>query len=199
MIFDKKVTFAAESQTLLTDQFKKDVMLKVAEAFALQVQDLETLSFDLLAGRGIDTAVGVQLDGIGENVGSSREGLDDAAYRIRVKARIALNLASGTPNEIITILKSISGSNVKLTEYYPANFVIDTSANPALTVTEAAEMARIVASATAAGVRSQFIYSLAAPLTVFRFSASNVSETNPNKGFANAGQTTGGKLAGVTT
>ena len=69
-----------------------------------QIQDLEDSSFEVLLNRWIDTAVGVQLDGVGAIVGEAREGRGDDEYRLAIKARIQINFSEATPEDILTAL-----------------------------------------------------------------------------------------------
>jgi hypothetical protein len=198
-MINQRLDFIDDAVSALTDTFDKPVNRAFISTFAKQVQDIENVAFAVLQGRTINTAVGVQLDGLGELVGAPRAGRTDDTYRVRIRAQIALNLSSGTPDEILRIVQLMVGS-AKLAEYFPASFIVDSTAgaNPTSAAT-ALEISSIVKAATPAGVRSQHIYAVSPASKVFRFSSSNVSEMNPDKGFANLAQTTGGKLAGVST
>lgn len=79
-----------------------DVQLLVA-AFAAPAQDVENALQQLLLQRWIDTAVGVQLDQLGEIVGQSRQGLDDDDYRRFCRARILTNRSDGRFETLIAI------------------------------------------------------------------------------------------------
>ena len=55
----------------------------------------------------IDKTEGYNLDRIGENIQQRRGYLKDRIYKILLKARIKINISSGTINEIIEILSTI--------------------------------------------------------------------------------------------
>ena len=98
----------------------------ILTAFGNQVQDLEDALYELLTKRSIDSATGVQLDGLGEILGEAREGRDDPAYREALRVRILLNLCESTPEEIIEIMLRASGSSsVEFEEFFPAALTVN--------------------------------------------------------------------------
>jgi hypothetical protein len=101
-----------------------------------EVQELEDALFQLLMQRDIETAVGVQLNGLGDTVGESRMGKGDDAYRFAIKVRIAKNNMSGTPEQMISFLKLLTGGTlIDYAEIYPAKvsfFVSDGEDVPGL-------------------------------------------------------------------
>lgn len=196
--FSQRTDFEADAKLALTDQLRRDIMQKISAIFAGQIQDIETVAFQVLDGRGIDSAIGVQLDGLGGNVGEPRNGAGDDAYRIRIKARLLINRCSGTPDQVIAIAQLLLGigSAPKVTEYFPAAFILDATGT-ALTAEQAVALVNAIDEATAAGVRSQTVYGSSPGTSLFRFSASGASESNASKGFSDLAQITGGKLAGV--
>jgi hypothetical protein len=153
---DRQTTAAS----LLIDLFReKPEFLKLLSSYVAETQELENVLFDLLQAFWIDTAVGVQLDAIGEIVGAAREGLDDERYRVRVRVRILLNLTNGTPNEILRIVNMLIEGGAAYGTYtpiYPASFNIELHGD--LTEAQIEEAARAVIEATPAGVLSNFIY-----------------------------------------
>ncbi len=196
--FTQRTDYVADAQAALTDQFKRDTVIKLGAALAKQVQDLENTIFAVLNGRTIDGAVGVQLDGLGALVGETRKGRTDALYRIRIKARIRLNLSCGTPEqilEIVTLLLPTGSQAPAIAEYFPASFIVTSFA--ALTLADAQEISAIIKLAKPAGVGSRFNYSLAAAADTFAFSVTASSVTDTARGFSDLTQVAGGKLAGV--
>lgn len=87
-----------------------------------QCQEIEDVLFDLLTERGISTAVGVQLDNIGEIVGLARAGSQsDTEYRVVLLIQIRKNLSFGEGNTLINITAALTNSTVTiLGEYFPA-------------------------------------------------------------------------------
>lgn len=68
-----------------------------------QFQDLEDAAQSLLAFFSIDDVSGLQLDSIGSIVGQPRGGVDDATYRLYLKARIATQHSDGSPPALYRI------------------------------------------------------------------------------------------------
>lgn len=98
---------------LLLSQYKetnKSVKLRgVIDASYDQADDLEQALFEIRDEFWLADCVGDQLDVIGEIFQVFRDGDVDAAYRIRIQAKASL-VASGTPEDIISILKNIFGA-----------------------------------------------------------------------------------------
>lgn len=76
---------------------------KLLRAWLAGVQDIENALQQLLTMRFIDTAVGVQLDVLGNIVGQGRDGLVDATYRRYIRARISANRSKGTIADAIRV------------------------------------------------------------------------------------------------
>lgn len=76
---------------------------------ARQFQDLEDSGQTLFGVYDIDNSSGVQLDAIGLIVGQARNGLDDATYRLYLKARIVANRSTGSPEEIYAVFRALLG------------------------------------------------------------------------------------------
>jgi hypothetical protein len=96
---------------------KKEDFEKILSVLLKQVQDIEEANFQILNERSIINAIGVQLDVIGTLLSVSRDGLEDEPYRKKILLKIATNSASGTPNNIINIIKAYSeGDSVELRE-----------------------------------------------------------------------------------
>ncbi len=75
----------------------------------------------------MDTAEGVQLDRLGENLGLEREpGQSDDDYRILLNTQIVANLSNGEAETLIEITRVLTDSSVvKLQELFPAHVVIE--------------------------------------------------------------------------
>lgn len=82
------------------DQPNIEAWLRVLVA---PVQDLEQAMYEVLVGRGVETAVGVQLDAIGTIVGQPRNGRSDEVYRAFIRARIATNKSNGTIENVLNV------------------------------------------------------------------------------------------------
>ncbi len=189
----KKITITSEALANLIEFFKnKPKIAAFISAFVDQSQDVEDGSFEVLLDTIIETAVGVQLDGIGVIVGRARGGLSDDLYRVRLQAQILLNKSSGLLDEILTIIALLEAAPItNVIEKYPAGFVIeilDIQGSPA-------QLAAIIAEARSAAVNGHLHYSLSPAAELFTFASGDVPEADTSKGFANDAGTTGGKYA----
>lgn len=70
---------------------------------------LETALQQLLTQRGLDTAIGVQLDQIGTIVGRKRAGEVDDVYRRYLRAQVAVNRSRGTMADVYKVAHAILG------------------------------------------------------------------------------------------
>lgn len=89
---------------LFTDHFRKDPesnTYKLMQLFSDELELLKETNNRIMDWRDIDKAEGMTLDLIGKNVLQPRGRLNDAAYRIALKSKIARNLANGTLNGFI--------------------------------------------------------------------------------------------------
>lgn len=96
---------------------------KIVELLAGELQLLETAMQEVLVAFDKNTAVGVQLDMLGEIAVVARNGLSDAAYRPLVIAGLAAN-NSGTPEQVISQALALGGTSVRYIPKYPAKFVL---------------------------------------------------------------------------
>lgn len=126
MGLQKITNLVDKAQDRLIEQDKQRITtLSVVDAFVDEIQTVENSIFDVYTKRGMDTAIGAQLDVIGIIVGESRVGRSDDIYRIAIKARIKLNTGSGEPNTIIDAMKQFMNTDiVDFSEPYPAYFTL---------------------------------------------------------------------------
>lgn len=165
-------------------------------AFTTETQTLENAFFSIFLGFSLDEAVGAQLNALGEIVGVARSGFSDERYRIRIRARVLLNLSSGTPNEILNIARQLGAEAPVYTPRYPAGFEIEIIGTPSAVSTDVVEL---VQEATPAGVASNTIYSLSPRAELFSFSSTFATvETSSVQGFSDVTQVSGGKFAGAS-
>ena len=194
-----KTTHAAQALGRLLEQFKNKTDLAAwLSTYIAEIQEVENMLVSLNTERTLDSAVGVQLDGIGRIIGQARDGQTDDVYRIRIKARIALNLSSGTVEEVLTIMGLVlDGCTFWWTSRPPASYVLDV--HGATTTADAVEAAAIMGEASAAGVNSQLVYSESSDADTFTFSSGDTEEASTAQGWADDAQTTGGFWADVET
>lgn len=94
------------------------------------IQAVEDALWQLLVERGVDVAVGAQLEVIGFLVGQDRNGQLDADYRRFVKAKISVNKSRGLMNELIAITKLVLDNpsvTIVMRPEYPASLTIHLS------------------------------------------------------------------------
>jgi hypothetical protein len=119
---------------LIIEQYKEKTLIEGIPTIAnIQAQDLENALFEIRDNYWLDTAEGKQLDVIGKIMNILREGRNDTEYRMFLKSQAGATF-SGTPEEIINILKASFGySVVEYTPGYPeepAFFYINTEGQP---------------------------------------------------------------------
>lgn len=129
--------------------------------FAEMIQELEDGVYPLITDRFIDTAVGAQLDVIGKIVGYPRSGLLDEPYRLRLKARIAVNRSSGSLEDLITVallMLQPETALIKSTMHFPAGLSMDVT-DVAVDADTATVVAQFLRDAASAGVQLHVVTS----------------------------------------
>lgn len=175
MALTEKTDHVTEGQALLIEHFKNSTNLKaVLAAYLAQVQELEAMMFDLLEDRNLDTAVGSQLDVIGEILGLDRNGLSDSDYRSYLRARIVLNFGSGTIEDVRDVIQLVTVTSgtvtIDISESFPsdpAHFEIIIT-DPII-AGEATIIASVVADAKGAGIRGVITYWIDPTADVFQY------------------------------
>jgi hypothetical protein len=198
MSYAFKSTHVQEAKRRLIEQLKGHLRTEgLIAANASRAQTVEDVAWQLFEGRWLAKAEGAQLDGIGELIGEPRNGKSDQAYMLYMRARILVNVSSGTGDQLLEVLAMVTGAeNLSYHEYYPAAQVL--TVHDRLDV-DIAAVADILRQTRAAGVDTQIIYSPQEDVETFAFApAGAVDETaSATQGWADAEQTTGGRLAGV--
>lgn len=143
----------------LLHQYKgKPRMEALIEALVTPLQPAEDAYFQLLEDRYLATAEGIQLDRLGTIVGIARDGLNDNKYRLRLRARIFVNVSNGEPETLILVYKLLTLSNLVIfEELFPAaaGLMCD---GPDITDPEDVQFIYdLMEAAAAAGVRIDFL------------------------------------------
>lgn len=98
------------------------IYLDQVEELNLAQQSLGEVSTDL------EAAFGYQLDLIGNLLGVSRLGMGDNDYRDAIRFGISINTGSGTPEDVIGFLQTITkATKIRYWEHYPACTVLETN------------------------------------------------------------------------
>lgn len=126
MIPTKNTSHTAEAKKLLTSMFRgRPVIEGLLKAIVDQVQTLENVAWQVIEGRQLDNAIGIQIDKIGGIVGEDREGRDDADYKEAVRLRILINRSNGKVDDILKIaLAAARGNPWQFWDYFPAGYVV---------------------------------------------------------------------------
>lgn len=115
-------------------------------------QEIEQTLSDLNTLRAVDTATGAQLDGLGSIVGIERGQLSDNDYRVRIKAKILINISEGEPEIIITAYSLLTGASVTFLQELPPCGV-GLMSDGSIPAGQEELFAELIKSALAAGVR----------------------------------------------
>ena len=169
MTISEVTTHVAEAQDNVVEQFRgKTTLAALIESWVQQIQDLETAAFEVLEDTLLSTAVGVQLDGIGEVLNEERQGKSDADYRVALAAIINVRNSEATCEDLIELVDGATGGGATLLvrePVFPAYFEIEVDTP----ITNGEEVAAFVDRARAVAVAGYFQW-FEAPLgTEFRF------------------------------
>lgn len=196
-------THADQMVDLLLQQFKGKVNWEaLLRAWAINIQGVEDMLYDLFTKRSIDTAYGRQLDILGGIVGEARSNRLDEAYRIAIKTRVIRNVSSGTPDSILEAFALLTnGTDVTFTynESYPAEVDVKFSGPSGLPTVTALAYGDVLANLVPAGVGYNLVWPPASATQMFRFSLNDsLVEQSGTVGFGTtASGSVGGHLAGV--
>lgn len=119
---------AAQFQETKADDSPTNLQ-KLLQALVASAQDIEDVNWELYSERWLTTAIGAQLDGIGQILGLPRNlGESDESYRERLLFQSFINRSTGTPEEIIFVLSTLTqATQVNYYELYPAAFQLYTN------------------------------------------------------------------------
>lgn len=135
----------------LAEQFKNsEDFKKLICSYVSEIQELEYVFQDLRLKRALSTAIGAQLDIIGEILDVTRDVLtdpdNDEEYRNRLELQTIVYRSNGEPEVLIQIVTDIANATfVEFVEDYPAKFNI-------LTDGFSSDIARLLQIAKPAGV-----------------------------------------------
>jgi hypothetical protein len=112
---------------LLSQYQGKPGFAGLVRALVGPIQDIEAALVQMNTLRGLNTASGANLDGIGKIVGVARfPGEGDEPYRVRIKAKIIINISEGEPESVIAEYQLLTGAQqIILDENHPAAMNIE--------------------------------------------------------------------------
>lgn len=142
----------------LLEQFKdKADLAALLGTWVAEVQEIEDALVDIGEQRGLDTTVAGQvLDDLGTLLGRERNGRLDEPYRARLRAQVAVNVSSGTTEDVIAGLLAQEQVPQVINEGHAA-FRVEL-ADPPAGDDEVDAIVELVAATKAAGVRVLLTY-----------------------------------------
>lgn len=179
-------------------QFKgAPVMEGILRSYAIQLQELEDVFFQLLLLKSIEDSSGVQLDGLGAIVGEPRDGRDDDEYRPAIASRVLINKSSPTVEQILAVFNSINSRLYTIQDRGYATFELEISGSSTTMGLAIVKLLQILQEVKAAGVRAKLLYHQASEDDVFAFADGDVWQADTRRGFADDAETTGGYFADI--
>lgn len=105
--------------------YQKPLVEALISALPNQLSILELVFDQLKNERSIDTAIGIQLDKVGDIVGETRQGRDDETYRQYIRFRVFINISKGRPHDLSYATRfATQGDDVQYLEFFPAQVVM---------------------------------------------------------------------------
>lgn len=146
-----------------------------------RVQDLETVAYEIITLRLIESATGIYLDRLGRIVGEPRYGRVDSDYRLGIRGRILANRSNGKHEELRAIVSLLfAGETFSVLESSMALAFVLGSAH---TYDEAEQLYRLLDDAAGSGVSIESTFPVST-LGTFRFCSSDGLRTGTDRGFS---------------
>lgn len=121
--------FSSYTDLLPTQFSDSENLIKLLSIYLDQVEELNLAQQSLgEVSTDLEAAFGYQLDLIGNLLGVSRLGMGDNDYRDAIRFGISVNTGSGTPEDVIGFLQTITkATKIRYWEHYPACTVLETN------------------------------------------------------------------------
>jgi len=146
-----------EGLALLLQQWRSSPKVTgILTTYLKQFQVLEDTVWDVINSRMVDTAVGAQLDMLGDLVGEARKGRNDTDYRAAVRLRIRVNRSQGRAVDVIDVATQGSGAPAIYREY-PESLVWEVELNNS---SSPVEVAKLLMQTKAAASRGYIVYTV---------------------------------------
>lgn len=187
-----------DATSLLISQFRDKPRLEaIICALTDGVQDLDDVVWQMLTERWLSTAIGVQLDGIGQILDLPRAGWGDETYRVLLGAQVLVLRSKGTWSDVFAILEAIGVTLAVVFVDNPSMAAMRVEVlepfGPDITALDAY---RLVLRAKPAGVRLTFIF-VVSEAPAFEY-ADGTAEASDDEGYADSvSGLFGGELAGL--
>lgn len=156
------IDFYERAVALLASQFQGSAIgggrtnfQKMIAALVAPCYDINTVELQLYSERWLATAVGVQLDHLGEIIGLARlPDQSDSDYREALYFQVQINGSTGTPEESIVALKFLTkATRVQYLEPYPAFYQMFTDGLPSNFSVPPQDLVIAISSLSPAGVQ----------------------------------------------
>lgn len=120
------VDHAEEGLSLLPSHWENSPNLRaILEAWLTPLNATEQCALDVRGGFNVRTAIGNQLDIIGDYFDETRDGRDDDEYRSAILSVISAAIGSGTPDQLMDLFAGITNStSVSYWEHYPLSIAL---------------------------------------------------------------------------
>jgi hypothetical protein len=178
MTLQRITAHTLEALDRLPEQYRdKPRIASLVELIGDRHQQLENSFFSILNSEGLAGGEAAELDQLGDIVGQKRGGRSDAAYRLRILAKIGQNVSKGTAEDLISIFKLLmQAERVYYNPLFPAAASLTAiGTNPVGTIEE---VRAAMEQSAAAGV--SFDYFVITESTAFSF----LEDPDPNgRGF----------------
>jgi len=124
--YTEKLDYSSDAKDKQVEFFKGKVNAeKLLDVFSAQVQGLESLIKDFHSLRFLETATGVQLDGLGQYLLIDRGTNTDEQYRSRLKSAVFEKFNAGQVEPLLQAYKTLTQSDqVLVDQYYPATVIL---------------------------------------------------------------------------
>lgn len=194
--FARVESHGSDAVELLLPQFRTPLVEALVRALAGGVQDIDDMTWRVLTERSLDTAAGAQLDTIGAVVDLTRAGWDDETYRTLLRAQILVLRSTGSWPEYFAVLAvvGVDTSLVSFVEYQPAAAVVALGAPPPI---EVAFVFGLLERLRPACIRHALEWPVADADETFTWADGDVEQADLMRGWADDGETYGGRWADV--
>lgn len=146
----RKANYVVEGLERLIGSAQTPYLRGILQPWLEAFQDVENAAWEVATLRYLDPAEGVQLDTLGALLGAPRGNLDDAAYKVRLRAQIVILRAEGVPPELGQLLTLCCPLPYEFVEHQAATLEVVLSGVVAFDVPT---LWTILMEAKAAGVR----------------------------------------------
>jgi hypothetical protein len=142
----------------LITQYKNRPRLRaLLQSYLDELEELKAAREQVRAAFRLGDAFGAQLDVLGKIVGAARQGFDDAAYELLIRAYIRAQKSEGKPEDLYAVFRILvaPGDLIVLDEYFPMKLVLRIASDAALNL---AVLSTLLKMAKPQAVRATLVY-----------------------------------------